>query len=339
MKAPLFLLFLAIISCVHQGRKHSSADGVEIVNCLSEISAEVVAVPLETNELCRLGEVRQVKGDGRDLFVWSENGIYRFDRTGKFRNRFSIDAGRRISDFALNPGQQQVMILDSAQQLHCFTHDGQTLFRMDLGTDAPWQTILDIACHDSSLWIAIERLTPDRRFEKRLVRIDFSGQVEEDYKLTEVDLGRFSLSCNYSPELSVIGNRVYVYAPFSSKETILRDTLHLLSGDMLPPAGESGALQVMPVRTNGRFLFASYRENVSEKENYLFLYDRKKDKAYPLHGFMDDFYQTGPVSNLQALDMRSCEYGYFKSGKEVARAFPERSETANPVIFLLKLHA
>jgi hypothetical protein len=337
MKVPLFLLFCAVVSCVHQREKHSSTDDVETRNCLSEISAEVVAVPLETNSFCRFGEVRQVKCDTRDLFVRSENGIYRFDRTGKFRNCLSTDAGRPICDFALNPGRKQVMVLDSLQQLHCFTYGGQALFRMDLGTNAPWQTILGIACYDDSLWVATERLTPDHRFEKRIVRMDFSGQVEEDYTLTEVNLGRFSLPCNYSLELSVVGNRLYAYAPFSSKETILRDTLHLLSGNLLPPAGAPGTIQVMPVRTNGRFLFASYRENVSERENYLFLYDREKDKAYPLHGFMDDFYQTGPVTNLQAVDMHSGEYCYCKSGKEVAHVFPGRSETANPVLFLFKL--
>ncbi|MDR1103244.1 MAG: hypothetical protein LBL42_05755, partial [Tannerella sp.] len=201
------------------------------------------------------------------------------------------------------------------------------------------QTILDIACHGDSLWIATERLMPDNHFEKRLVRMDFSGQIEADYKLAEVGLGRFSLPCSHSVELSVAGNGVYAYAPFSPKETVLRDTLHLLSGNRFPPAGQPGMLPVMPVRAAGRFLFASYRENVSEEENYLFLYDREKDRAYPLHGFKDDFYQTGPVRNLQALDMHGREYCFCKSGKEVAAAFPGRSETSNPVLFLLKLHA
>ncbi|MDR1454425.1 MAG: 6-bladed beta-propeller [Tannerella sp.] len=338
MKAPLLLLVFAVVSCVHRPQYYAAAD-VEAEECLSGIFSEVVAVPLETNGLCRLGEVRQVKCDGGDIFVWSENGIYRFDRTGKFKNRLSIDTGCHVSDFALNPGQKQVMILDNIQQLHGVGYGGQALFRMDLGKEAPRQTILDIACYDNSLWMAVERLMPDCHFEKRLVRMDFSGQAEADYGLIEVDLGRFSLSGSHSLELSVSGNGIYAYAPFSPKETILQDTLRLLSGNMLPPAGKPGTLHVMPVRTSGRFLFASYRKNVSEKENYLFLYDRKKDRAYPLRGFRDDFYQTGLVKNLHALDLHGREYGYCKSGKEVARAFPGRSETANPVLFLLKLPA
>ncbi|MDR2765200.1 MAG: 6-bladed beta-propeller [Tannerella sp.] len=339
MKTPFFLLFLAIVSCVHQGQKYGAADGVEAADGLSAISAEIVAVPLETNECCRVGEVRQVQCDGQALFVRSENGIYRFDRTGKFRNRLPIQAGRHISDFALNVDRKQVMVLDSEQQLHCFTYGGQALFRLDPGKDAPWQTILDMACYKGSLWIAVERLMPDSHFEKRLVRMDLSGQAEEEYRLTEVDLGRFALCGSYSLELSVAGNSVYAYAPFSSKETVLRDTLHLLASHRLPPAGEPGTSLVMPVRTSGRFLIASYGENVSEGENYLFLYDRAKAKTYPLHGFRDDFYQTGLVKNLQPLDMYGHEYCYCKSGKEVAGAFPERNETANPVLFLLKLMA
>ncbi|MDR2040823.1 MAG: 6-bladed beta-propeller [Tannerella sp.] len=337
MKVPLYLLFCAVVSCVRPGPKYYAADGVEIVNGLSEISSEVVAVPLETSDFCRFGEVRQVKCDGRDIFVRSENGMYHFDRTGAFGNSLSTAAGHPVCDFALNPGRKQVIVLNSLRQLHGFTYGGQALFRIDLGTDMPGQTILGIACHDDSLWIATERLTPDHHFEKRVARMDFSGQIEEVYKLTEASLGRFSLPCSHSLELSVEGNTLYAYTPFSSKETILPDTLHLLSGNLLPPAGAPGTLQLMPVRSNGRFLFASYRENVSEQENYLFLYDREKEKAYPLHGFKDDFYQTGLVTSLQAVDMHSHEYGYWKSGKEVARAFPGRSETANPVLFLFKL--
>jgi hypothetical protein len=338
VKTPLFLLFLAIVSCVHQERKYYSADGTEIRDCLSDIAVEVVAVPLESNEYCRLGELRQVKCDGQDVFIRSGNGIYHFDRTGKFKNRFAVEAGRHICDYVPDPLRKQVMILDSVQYLSCHAYDGQALFLMDPGRPALWQTILHIACYGDSLWIAAERLTADSRFEKRFFRMDFDGRIPEDYGLAEAGQGRFSLSGHLSPELAVAGDgRLYVYSPSSLKETILQDTLHLLSGEALPPAVPTGALCVMPVRVDSRFLFASRQKNESEKENYMFLYDRKKNKTYSVQGFVDDFYRTGPIKDLQALDVHSHAYCYYRSGKDVAASFPERSESDNPVLFLLRL--
>jgi hypothetical protein len=77
MKIPLFLLFFAIVSCVHREQKYYASDGTEIRDCLSDISMKIAAVPLETNEQCRMEAVRQVKSAGTD-FPNGEQRIIRY---------------------------------------------------------------------------------------------------------------------------------------------------------------------------------------------------------------------------------------------------------------------
>jgi hypothetical protein len=338
MKTPLLLLLLAFASCVHQEQKFYASDGAEIRDCLSDISMKVAAIPLETNGQCRIEGVRQVKSAGTDIFVWSKNDIYRFDRKGVFRNRITVGEGRFIRDYALSVSDQQLLVLDSLQQLHYYTYEGEEVGRKNLFADDPRRTILRIACYGAALWVATENLTEGNYFEKRLCKYDLSGHIMEDYPLVTADLGRFHIEGNRAPELLVCDGKMYAYSPFSPKNTVLRDSLYLLVGDRLyPDKRPVSEVCMLPVRVNRRFLIASYQDNVSEKENYLFLYDLSKNKSYHPDGLKDDFYQTGLVKDLQPLDISGDEYYYYRSSGNVARAFPERGEEDNPVLFIFRL--
>jgi hypothetical protein len=121
MKAPLFLLLFAIASCVHHGK--NTVGKAEISDCLSDISGEVIAIPLETNEQCRMEELKQVKCAGTDIFIWSNDGICHFDRRGAFKNRIATGIGSRIHDYAINAEHEQLIVLDSLQQLYYYTYE------------------------------------------------------------------------------------------------------------------------------------------------------------------------------------------------------------------------
>ena len=339
MKLPLFLLLLAIVSCVHRDRKYPVASEPDIPGRLSDISPQVIAIPLETTIQCRIEALQQVRRDGKDVFIRNGNWIYRFDITGRFRKLIPIGTGRPILDFALCPARQWLIALDCAQQLYYYTYEGRELLRQDMGSGKPWQTVLSIACHAEALWVVAENLSVARQFETRVCKMTFSGEVQENHLLTAVEPGRFSLPGSQRPELSVAGGRLYAYAPFSPQETILRDTLWLLSRNHLPSIERAAdRLYMYPLHEGRRFLVASCRTNVATKENYLFVYDRKQHTSCAPEGLADDFYRTGLIKDLQALDMRSHEYYFFKSSKDVSAAFPDRGEHDNPVLFIVTLY-
>ena len=81
---------------------------------LSEIAEHVVAIPLETNERCRMGPVDAVKRAGSEFFMLSNRMLYRFDRTGRFLSRIASDRDGRCSairDFAVDTQRRQVMAI------------------------------------------------------------------------------------------------------------------------------------------------------------------------------------------------------------------------------------
>jgi len=345
-KLPLFLFSLAIVSCVYRGKTVYTPGEFDVTDSLSDISQIITAIPLETNLQCQLADLKQVKQASADIFIWSGNDIYRFNRKGVFINRIINDNHIRICNFAINPDNQHVIVLDSLNLVHTYSFDGNMLLMEDAEAGLPGQTILDIAYHDHYLWAVTSSISVDNHFAKWLYKLDLSFRPLEGSRLAMADLGRFYLDGYWNSELYVADKKVYVYSPISFKETILNDTLYLISSGQLNQErlfpltgiGNEFPAYTLPFRLGKRYILASWQTNKSESTNYLFCFDRKTNKAYNMNGFKDDFFQTGIVKDLHPLDSYNQEYYFYKSGKEVAISFPERDENANPVLFFVKLN-
>ena len=345
-KLPLFLFFLAIVSCVYRGKTADTSGELEKMDSLSDISQMITAIPLETNRQCQLIDLKQIKQANSYLFIWSGNDIYRFDRKGMFINRIINDNHTLICHFAVNPDNQHVIVLDSLNLVHTYSFDGNKLFKEDAEGGLPGQTILDITYHDHSLWAVTSSISVDNHFEKWLYKLDHSFRPLEGSLLAIADLGRFYLDGYWNSELYVVDKKVYVYSPFSFKETILNDTLYLISSGQLnherlfplTGIGNEFPAYTLPFRLGKRYLIASWQTNRSESANYLFCFDRKTNKAYHPDGFKDDFFHTGIIKDLHLLDPHNQEYYFCKSGNDVSYSFPERDVNANPVLFFVKLN-
>ena len=345
-RLPLLLLFLAVVSCVHRGTTTYAHDEREVADSLSDISQMITAIPLETNPNCRLSNVKQVQQANTDIFIQSGNDIYRFNNQGTFINRITSNNHNKISKFVVNPDNQHIIVLDSLNLIHTYSFDGNRLFTEDAETGLPGQTILDVTYHDHYLWAVTSILSVDNRFEKWLYKLDLSFQPLEGARLATADFGRFYLEGIFTSELYVADQKVYVYSPFSFKETLLQDTLYLISSgqlnkEQLYPSRETGndfPAYTIPFRLGKRYLVASWQANESADANYLYCFDRKTNKTFNLNGFKDDFFKTGIVKDLHPLDPYNQEYYFYKSGKDVSVSFPDRDENANPVLFFVKLN-
>ena len=342
-KLPLLLLSLAIISCVHRENLNFTSDDSEEVDPLSAISQIVTAIPLETNAQCTLTELQQVKTAQSDIFIQSENRIYRFNRTGLFINKILIDNLARIYKYTVDADNRQVIVLDSLSRIHFYAYDGTPLVTKDAEAALPGETILDLIYHNHFLWVVTKKISDSNVIEKWMYKLDLAFKPLEGAQIAEADLGRFYLDGSFTSELYVSNNNVYVYAPFSFKETILQDTLHLVSSGQLNqsqlfPYNYDFPAYSIPLILNTRYLFASYQTNASASANYLFCYDTKSNQSLSMSGFQDDFFHTGIVKDLLPLNQYNQEYYFCKSGKDVSASFPERDEYSNPVLFVVRLN-
>ena len=345
-KLPLLLFFLAVVSCVHRGKTTSSADESEKIDSLSEISQKITAIPLETNPQCLLSELKQVKQANAYIFIWNGNDIYRFSHQGVFINRVTSGNHYPVRAFTINHDNKHVIVLDTLNLVHSYAYDGNLLYTEDAEAFLPGQTILDILYHNNYLWAVTENMPADNRFEQWMYKLNLSFRPLEGAQIASVDLGRFYLAGNIQPKLFLTGQHVCVYAPFFAKEKLLTDTLYIVS------SGQLNQKKIFPYRDNGndfpaysipfmlskRYLIASCQTHESERENYLFCFDRKTNKAFNMNGLRDDFYQTGIVKDLHPFDQTNQEFYFCKSGKDVTASFPDRKEDANPVLFVVKLN-
>jgi len=345
-KLPILLIFFAIISCVHRDKFHYTSDQSETVDSLSFITQKIIAIPLETNSQCILHELKQVKKTQSNIFVLSGNAIYRFNRSGSFINKISTANNARINKYAINADEQHIIVLDSLSMLHYYTFDGILLFTKDAEIALSGGTMLDLAYHDHFLWAVTENIAADNVFEKWLFKLDIAFRPIESVRIDAIDLGRFYLDASFSSEISVSNQMIYVYAPFSFKETLLRDTLYLLENESLNQerpssfavTGHDLPAYSIPFRLGQRYIIASYQTNESADANYLYCFDRKTNNSFSLNGFIDDFFYTGIVKDLQPADLNNHEYYFYKTGKDILSAFPERDENTNPVLFFVQLN-
>jgi len=345
-KLPLLLLSLAIISCVHREKPPFLSDQTETDNSLSLITQKITAIPLETNPQCILTELKQVKTAQSNIFVLSGNDIFRFNRSGSFINKISIGKHTRVNNFTIDADDQHIIVLDSLSMLHYYTFDGVLLVTKDAEIALFGGTILDLAYYDHFLWALTENISADNAFEKWLYKLNPAFRPIKGVRLSAIDLGRFYLDAGFSAEICVADHMVYVYTPFSYKQTLLRDTLYLLSDDRLnqerlssfKETGHVFSAYSIPFRLGKRYMLASYQTHASANANYLYCYDRKTNKSLDLNGLNDDFFHTGIVKDLRPADLYNNEYYFFKSGNDILSAFPERDENANPVLFFIQLH-
>lgn len=96
---PLLLLFLGIFSCTYHEKNIPINDKAIIKNYLSDISEEIVAIPLETTSACQIKEIKQVQQTGSDIFLLNENEIYHFHHSGNYLNKISLDNNAAIRSY------------------------------------------------------------------------------------------------------------------------------------------------------------------------------------------------------------------------------------------------
>lgn len=351
MKRTFSLLFTVFIvvyvwtgyQAIREGHVHSLSKG-----SLSDIAEEVTAIPLETGAHCRLQKIRQIKRDGEDIFLVSDRQLYHFNSSGKFLGQITAhcpQAGKRsieVVDYVVDPIRNRLIVIGNGREVHHYDYDGQLLSLNTLPQDASWKTFGNMAYFDDRLWVTVDLVNSGDgqvpAIEQWLYTFDLDFREIDRRKLKAADLGRMDIDCKPNPEIGVSNGHVYVQSLTLQPTHILEDTLYLIRSNKLEI--EDNCTTILPLRIGTRFLMSVYCDPIATDRSYTFCYDRLKTKAYNVQGGLDDnFYRTGKVPELQPMDVYNNTYCYCKSGKAVAHSFPERTDTDNPVLFILKIKA
>lgn len=349
----LALLLLIVLVCAKQGyevflreaplQKHFSGS-------LSDVSEEVIAIPLKTAEGERIEKARNIRQEGKNLFLVSRATLYRFNRKGEFICRITDPEEIRVAGYVLNPAQRQLIVLGNTDDIYYYSYEGKLLDKKKLKSDLPDRKMFSASMYQNHIWSIEEKLTqPDDTapktscLERVVVKYDTSFHPLETRKLLHADLGRtqYAPSC-FAPQLSVTKNtgELYAYEPSMQPEELVRDTLYLRSKRKKenPAHLSDNPVYLYPLRFGKRMWVSTYTNKTNANDNYTFCYDTLNNRYWHVQGGLkDNFYHTGEVQRLEAIDLFADTYCFCKSGKEIKEAFPKLADEGNTVLFIVKL--
>ena len=356
MKKGGFLL-LAIILLIYGYQAYQVVDlyrddvlKIKYSGKLSDITERVLSVPLETPDSGVIRNVKHVRRDENHLFMLSDNRLLHFNMKGKFINQIASDIlaenGKYIVEYVLNADNHQVLVIDSECYISTFDYYGHLINKISI--DKPWHKITAITFHDGFLWATAETLVKNREnpssflIEHKLYQLDIYMNEIYSQALRPVNFGKNTIISSLPvDELLVDEQGVYAYSAISNKSVLLEDTIHIVQQKKIPLLYKDAPYRmacIYPVRKGTRHYLSTYYNDLTDN-GFTFCYDNLKYTAYLLSdGFRDDFYKTGYVSDLQPMDSYNDSYCFIKSGKEIAKKFPERAKNNDmPVLFILKL--
>lgn len=345
-KLPLLLLLFAIVSCVYQP-SYTPTCVSETPDVLSSITSQLVAIPLETNPQCQFTTIQQVKCVQQLVYVLANNDVYWFDRSGSFKGRLGYDKGV-IDSFTVHPAAADVLVLNQAGELHQFSHANgapECLGKKAVFEGDPSARMLQIEYLNNEYWLLAEHVH-QQRFEKYLHRLNQTFHVLESQKITPFDIGRPYFDEGFACELAVVDETVYVYSPSCVAHWLVPDSMRLLANNPFDGHAVRAPLLTthrpmpaysLPFRLGSRYLFASYRPVFPQPWGYLYYYDQQKGCTLGARGFTDNLCHTGTIRQIGTVDLQSNHYFFTKNSASVARLFPQRTATDNPVLFLFHL--
>lgn len=357
-RAGIFLLTLIALIYGYQGYKtyktYTEADvTVKTSGRLSDISDDVISVPLETPDSGAIQQIRRVQKDNNHLFLLSNGRLLLFDISGQFIRQIAADRSEKqnyatIVDYTLDTKQHRVLVIDSRRYLRTYNYDGHLITQAKIRQ--PWHKLTAFAYHNGYLWATAENLIKNHNdtddsyhIAHNLYQLDDRMNVIAKHPIRTADVGRnIPFQTLQVDELLADEYGVYAYTTPADMHHLLQDTLQILQYQQLPALRTGkhfGTACIYPVRKGKRYFMST--PNLAINKCYTYCYDNSNHTAYILsEGFCDDIYRTGQITDLQPMDMYNQTYCFLKSGTDLAKKFPERAaDPGQPVLFIVTLNS
>lgn len=349
----LALLLLIVLVCTKQGYEvflRQVPMQEHISGSLSDVCEEVIAIPLKTADGERIEKARNIRQEGKNLFLISRATLYRFSREGEFICRITDPAQIRVAGYVLNPAQRQLIVLGNTDDIYYYSYEGKLLDKKKLKSDLPDRKMFSASMYQNHIWSIEEKISQKEDtaphtscLERVVVKYDTSFHPIETRTLKHADLGRtrYAPPC-FAPQLAATEDtgEVYAYEPSMQPEELVRDTLYLRSKRKKERGMQTSdhSVYLYPLRFGKRMWVSTYTNEADANDNYTFCYDTLRNRCWQVQGGLkDNFYQTGEVQHLEAIDLFADTYCFCKSGEDIKKAFPKLADEGNTVLFIVKL--
>ncbi len=348
-----YLLLLVLLVCGKQAYNlliSNESIRNNPTGALSDIADEVIAIPLQDSGTHSIKEAKYIRQEGDNLFLISNETLYRFNRKGEFICRITHPDDIRVAGYVVNPANRQLIVLGNTDDIFYYSFNGDLLTRKKLKCDLPENRhMLSISMHNNRIFTTEECVHGDTArqtatIEKQIVEYDSSFHKLQSHTIRPVDLERSAcpIGC-IAPEVAVEpgSGTVYAYAPSYQPGNLLRDTLYIKQkrqSQALENLAGKNTLPLLPIRMGSRFWVSTYYNAEDESRNYTFCYDTEKEEYWQVkEGLKDNFYQTGNVLRMDPIDPYCHSYCFSKSGEDLRNIFPSEAQGESLVLFIVKL--
>ena len=257
-----YLLLLVLLVCGKQAYNlliSNESIRSNPTGALSDIADEVIAIPLQDSGTHSIKEAKYIRQEGDNLFLISNETLYRFNRKGEFICRITHPDDIRVAGYVVNPANQQLIVLGNTDDIFYYSFNGDLLTRKKLKCDLPENRhMLSISMHNNRIFTTEECVHGDTAgktatIEKQIVEYDSSFHKLQSHTIRPVDLERSAcpIGC-LAPEIAV--------EPGSGNPGTYYGTLYILS-----KSGKAKPWRTLPERIH----FLCYRSAWVAVSGYL----------------------------------------------------------------------
>ena len=343
------IIFLAIIFLTYgyQGYKvyHRYVNDevkVKTSGLLSDITNNVISIPLETPDSGAIQRIKRVQRDGNDIFLLGDRRLLHFDVSGKFINQPAADISNKegvfIADYAIDTDNRLIIVIDSLRNCSKYDYNGNLISRNKIMQ--PWNKLTAFAYHSGSLWATVEALVKNADDDSYTIthslhQLDTDMNEISSMNLHYADVDRKTiLNTLHANEILADEEGVYAYSTPVDMEHLLNDTLFILQTRIIAGRNEQKAC-IYPVRKSKRYMISTYYN--TDGDCHTFCFDNSDYTAYILQeGFKDDIFNTGHIADLQPIDIYNKSYCYVKTKAGISAGSTEKV-TGNPVLYIATL--
>ena len=344
------IIFLAIIFLTYgyQGYKvfHKYINDevkVKTTGLLSDITDNVISIPLETPDSGAIQRIKRVQRDGDDIFLLGDRRLLHFNASGKFINQPAADIssmeGVFIADYAIDTDSRQIIVIDSLRNCSKYDYNGNLISRDRIAQ--PWTKLTAFIYHKGSLWATAETLVKNTdgesyTFSHDLYRLDMDMNEISSMNLRNADVGREIIFNNTrANEILVDEEGIYAYSTPTVMDHLLNDTLYILQSSIIQTANKNDYAYIYPVRKSKRYMISTHYN--TDGDCHTFCFDNSDHTAYILQeGFKDDIFNTGNIADLQPIDNYNKSYCYIKTIADISSDSNEKT-SGNPVLYIATL--
>lgn len=327
-----------------------SLSPAEIKGVLSEITNEITAIPLQPAGNHKITHPHGIRQQGEYLFLLSNNTLYQYTTKGTFVRRITHPGQTSVTAYAINPAQQELVVLDENQQLLYYSMQGELKEQRKLHSSLNDAQITSFTLLNEHLCLIEEGIDRSSTSEgavikQQLVCYDRNLNHKYEQPITNASIGReqwmftgLKNTLYADPDSGL----AYVYRPDINTNYLLRDTLYLRDHwqQLLANAHKEKTIPAFPLHVGQRFWISSFTDSRADAGTYTFCYDTKRNCHWQMEGgFSDDYFHTGAVTLMEPIDSYGQQYAFARSGDLLKASFPQEAAADTTVVFIFSLLA